>query len=105
MIYYKYVDISENLPTEMLEFIKNDKYILYYDNIIGFISGKKNNPLESVWLYKTKNPYSNLENLIQSESNKLLPQKYQEKLIILFYDKKLNNIELESLTFNINNSA
>lgn len=36
-------------------------------------------------MYKTKDPYKNLENLLQSESNKLLPQKYQEKLIMIFY--------------------
>jgi len=87
MIYYTYLDISDNIPENIKDIINKDKNIIFYENIIGFISGKKNNPLESVWLYKTKDPYSNLENLLQSESNKLLPQKYQEKLLILFYDK------------------
>jgi len=87
MIYYTYLDISDNIPENIMNIVNKDKKIIYYENIIGFISGKKNNPLESVWLYKTKNPYSNLENLLQSESNKLLPQKYQEKLIMLLYDE------------------
>ncbi len=86
MIYYTYLDISDTISENIQNIINKDKNILYYESIIGFISGKKNNPLESVWLYKTKNPYSNLENLLQSESNKLLPQKYQEKFVILFYN-------------------
>ena len=95
MIYYTYLDISESITQNIQNDINNDKNILYYENIIGFISGKKNNPLESVWLYKTKNPYSNLENLLQSESNKLLPQKYQEKFIVLFYNKLLSHDEIK----------
>lgn len=87
MIYYNYLDITDDIPENIKKIIDTDKNILYYESIIGFISGKKNNPLETVWLYKTKNPYSDLENLLQSESNKLLPQKYQEKLIILFYSE------------------
>lgn len=102
MIYCAYIDINDTLSENILNLIKYDNNILYYENVIGFISGKKNNPLESVWLYKTKNPYTNLENLIQSDSNKLLPQKYQEKLIILFYNKKITNDELENLLSKIN---
>jgi len=85
MLYYNYIETNENININLKKFIDSDENILYFENIIGFISGKKSNPLESVLLYKTKDPYKNLENLLQSESNKLLPQKYQEKLIMIFY--------------------
>jgi HD superfamily phosphohydrolase len=91
MIYSDYIEPNEEIDEKIKKLIDEDKNILYYENTIGFISGKKNNPLENVILYKTKDPYSNLENLLESDSNKLLPQKYQEKLIMLFRKNNIND--------------
>jgi HD superfamily phosphohydrolase len=99
MLYYNYIEPTENININLKNFIESDPHILYFENIIGFISGKKSNPLESVFLYKTKDPYKNLDNLLESDSNKLLPQKYQEKLIMIFYKdvnitcEKINEIK------------
>ena len=90
MLYYNYIDNNDNISKNLKKFIDDNNDILYYESIIGFISGKKCNPLEKVFLYNTKDPYKNLENLLQSESNKLLPQKYQEKLIMIFYNNDSN---------------
>lgn len=91
MLYYNYIDNNDDLNINLKNFIESTNKILFYESIIGFISGKKNNPLESVFLYNTKKPYVNLENLLQNDSNKLLPQKYQEKLIMIFYNDFLNS--------------
>lgn len=95
MLYYNYIEPNENINLNLKKIIESDPQLLYFENIIGFISGKKNNPLESVFLYKTKDPYKNLDNLLESDSNKLLPQKYQEKLIMIFY--KDVNINFEKI--------
>ena len=89
MIYCTYINSNDNIPDEIQEIIRTNSNIIYYENTIGFISGRKKNPLEYVLLYETKNPYNKLENLLQSESNKLLPQNYQEKLIMLFNKNNL----------------
>ena len=97
VIYSTYINPDEKLSDELLEYINDDKDIIFFSSIIGFISGKKRNPLESILLYKTKNPYGGVENLLQSDSNRLMPQNYQEKLIMLFHKEKkilLDNIKL-----------
>jgi HD superfamily phosphohydrolase len=94
LIFYTYLEPSETITNILHKYIdenknnNNDNDIIYFENIIGFISGKKKNPLENVVLYETKNPYNKLTNLLQSESNKLLPQNYQEKLVMLFSKEK-----------------
>jgi HD superfamily phosphohydrolase len=85
LIYNIYLDINDNLSSEIKEYINSNNKIIYFENIIGFISGKKNNPLDNVYLYGTKDPYNELSILSKSDSNKLLPNKYQEKIILIYY--------------------
>ena len=59
--------------------IKNNDKIIKFESVIGFISGKKNNPLNSVYLYNSKDPYNNLQILTDSDTARLLPSHYQEK--------------------------
>jgi HD superfamily phosphohydrolase len=87
MIYCTYIEVEDKLPEDLIKLINNE-HIIYYENTIGFISGKKRNPLEYVYLYETKDPYNKISNLLQSDSNKLLPRNYQEKLIMLFHKEK-----------------
>jgi len=98
LIYNTYLDINDNLSYDIKNYIDSDNKIIYFENIIGFISGKKNNPLDNVYLYGTKDPYNELSILSKSDSNKLLPNKYQEKIVLIFYidshDKeKINKIQ------------
>lgn len=88
LIYHTYIEPTETLTDILKKYIGLDTDIIYFENTIGFISGKKKNPLEYVFLYETKNPYEKLSNLLQSESNKLLPRNYQEKLVMLFSKEK-----------------
>jgi len=82
--YHTYIEPNETITNILHTYINKDENIIYFENIIGFISGKKKNPLEYVYLYETKDPYNKLSTLLESESNKLLPQHYQEKLIMIF---------------------
>ena len=88
LIYHTYIEPTETLTDILKKYIGLNTDIIYFENTIGFISGKKKNPLEYVLLYETKNPYEKLSNLLQSESNKLLPRNYQEKLVMLFSKEK-----------------
>lgn len=95
MIYHNYVDINEK--DEIYDKISSSDEIVKFESIIGFISGKKSNPLESVYLYNSKDPYKSLQVLSNSDSTRLLPNKYQEKLLMIFYKDKNNNEEIKKL--------
>jgi len=95
MVYYNYIDCS-NTTDKFYNFkqdICDDNDLVLFESVIGFISGKKKNPLESVYLYQSKNPYQNLEILTNTNVERLLPNKYQEKILIIFYKHK-NNFEI-----------
>jgi HD superfamily phosphohydrolase len=83
LIYSKTYDFIEdiNFDKEIQNF-NNNKYIKF-ESIIGYISGKKSNPLDSVYLYNPKN-HNFIELLTKSDSNTLLPHKYQEKIVMIF---------------------
>jgi len=96
MIYCNYVD--PNLTDDKFYNLQlEDSNIIKFESIIGFISGKKNNPLDSVYLYKAKDPYNSLEILTHTESARLLPSKYQEKLVMIFYKDTTNIDKIEEL--------
>jgi HD superfamily phosphohydrolase len=85
LIYYNYIDIDELDKT--FEETNETDTVKKYQSIIGFISGKKGNPLESVYLYNSKDPYNSIKILTNSDSVRLLPNKYQEKLLMVFNKK------------------
>ena len=97
MIYSTFIDPTETLSINQQQIINSDTNIIYFENIIGFISEDKKDLFKKVLLYKQKDPYNNLENLLQSDSNRFLPQKYQEKLIILFYKDNSDKQKIEEL--------
>lgn len=60
---------------------------------IGFVSGKKHNPLDNIYLYKKKDP-TVCFTINQNKISYLIPKKYQEHIYLIFmYDK---NLELEA---------
>jgi len=95
LIYHNYIDI--NSSDEKYEKTVENENLIKFESVIGFISGKKTNPLESVYLYNSKDPYKYIEILAKSDSARLLPNKYQEKLLMIFYKDKDNNEEIERL--------
>jgi hypothetical protein len=101
LIYYNYIDMNEEDSKYYETLYKtigiSENDIIKYESVIGFISGNKNNPLDSVYLYKSKNPYNDLEILTNTDSARLLPNKYQEKLLMIFYKDKHNINILDKL--------
>jgi len=101
LVYHNYVDINETDEIYDKTTCYND--IVKFESIIGFISGKKSNPLESVYLYNSKEPYKLLQVLSNSDSARLLPNKYQEKLLMIFCKNKNHEEEIKKIidTFNL----
>lgn len=60
-------------------------YILH-KTTIGYITGKKQNPLENIFLYSTKDDKT--IKLLDSNLTKLIPDNFQETLIMIFYKNK-----------------
>lgn len=85
LIYHNYIDVNST-DNKYEKFVENDD-IVKFENTIGFITGKKNNPLDFVYLYNAKNPYNTIEILSKSDSACLLSSKYQEKLVMVFCKK------------------
>jgi HD superfamily phosphohydrolase len=72
-----------------------DKYIIHQSNI-GYISGNKKNPLDNIFLYSTKD--DKIIKLLDSDLTKLIPENFQETVIMIFYkdkDEKVNEIKKE----------
>ena len=87
----KYVNFKEKL----IEYCKTDKLmneyylnIIIHQNRIGYVSGNKKNPLDNIYVYKSKN-LSHGEFLPQKinkqTSSIIVPEIYQEHVIMLFY--------------------
>ncbi len=97
LVYHNYIDmdaIDEKFNGDLYKTTGIESSdIVKHENIIGFISGKKSNPLENVYLYNSKDPYRFIELLSESDSTRLMPNKYQEKLVMIFYKHKNETIE------------
>jgi|SaaInlStandDraft_4_1057021.scaffolds.fasta_scaffold02926_3 HD superfamily phosphohydrolase len=87
-----------------------DKYIdMLYDkddiicvqNKIGFVSGNKPNPLDSIYLYTTKNITKStkltLDKQYKNDITMLTPQLYQEHLTLIYYEHKHNTSRIKEL--------
>jgi HD superfamily phosphohydrolase len=87
----KHFKIEDFIKDEQL--LEKDKLILH-QSTIGYISGNKNNPLENIYLYSTKD--DKVIKLLDSNLTKLMPQDFQETVIMIFCkdkkDKKNINI-------------
>jgi HD superfamily phosphohydrolase len=66
------------------------KFILHQSNI-GYISGNKGNPLDNIFLYSTKN--DDIVKLLDSDLTKLMPDNFQETVIMIFYTEKDENVD------------
>jgi HD superfamily phosphohydrolase len=88
-------------PSKYFENFDDRDKILFFQNKIGFVSGNKPNPLDSIYVYKTK--YSNVSTkLIAHKKNKeeitlLMPKIYQEYIITIYYKDKHNKKRINEL--------
>lgn len=93
---------------DLSEFIKAEpdaENIIVFQNKIGFISGNKNNPLDHIYCYKTKNAIDGqlVAHKLQIEDvTKLLSKNYQEHITIIFYKDKYNYDRIKKLRDSFN---
>ena len=59
--------------------------IKIHKHIIGFVSGKKSNPLENIWLYTNSNPTVKYK-LNAKDSSFLIPDNYQETILRIYVE-------------------
>ena len=93
MIFHAVSKTKLNLEEYFKDFDDKDN-ILFFQNKVGFVSGNKPNPLDSILLYKTKN-YNKSTKLIGHKKNKeeitlMIPNIYQEYIITVYYKNKFN---------------
>lgn len=103
---YAFVD-SHSSPTKinMDDFVKKDDpdkdNIIIFQTKVGFVSGNKSNPLDNIYVYKTKDIHN--ENIIKAYKSKktdittLMPTNYQEYITIIFYKDKYNRNKINEL--------
>jgi HD superfamily phosphohydrolase len=99
------IDIDNYLESLCLP--DKDK-IIVFQNKIGFVSGNKPNPLDSIFVFKTKDSTKIAGKLEAFKKNKnnvtaLMPQMYQEYIITLYYADKTNVARINELRTLIEN--
>jgi HD superfamily phosphohydrolase len=105
---YQFIDciISREKNVKLNDFLVslNDKKIIVFETKLGFVSGDKLNPLDSIYVYNTKNT----NNIISIKKNKnnitaLIPEVYQEYIQMIFYNEKktYNNVNINKYMFYI----
>lgn len=95
MIYHSNSKDKINV-SQYIENLEDKENILCYQNKIGFVSGDKPNPLDSVLFYKTKN-VSTVYKKNKEDISLLLPQQYQEYIITFYYKDKNNKKRITEL--------
>jgi len=69
--------------------------ILVYKNKVGYVSGNKENPMNNIFTYKTKDLHNGFEYLKATKCcndtfTKLVPASYQEIITMIFYKNKFD---------------
>ena len=86
----KIYKIEDFIKEEFLE--EKDNFILH-QSVIGYISGNKKNPLHNINVYSTKD--DSIVKLLDSNLTKLMPQNFQETVLMIFYKDK--NIDIREI--------
>jgi len=77
-----------------LDLLDKDNFLIFQRKI-GFVSGNKPNPLDSIYVYKTKKPDEIFGKLNVSKKSiidlsTLMPNGYQEYLLMIYYKEKVD---------------
>jgi HD superfamily phosphohydrolase len=101
VIYHFVAKDKLNFDSILSEFPDKDD-ILVFQNKIGFVSGNKPNPLDSIYVYKTKDSNKIACELKTYRKKKekitiLMPSVYQECIITLYYKNKFNTTRIKEL--------
>jgi hypothetical protein len=66
--------------------------VLIFRNRVGYVSGNKENPLDNIYIYRTKDMYAadrpTAIKYDKGEITKLMPPMHQECITVIFYKKK-----------------
>lgn len=81
--------------------------LLVYKNKVGYVSGNKENPMNNVYTYKTKDLHAGFENLKYTKCcndtfTKLVPASYQEIITMIFYKNKADSDTIQKLKYKNN---
>lgn len=91
------IDITEYINT-----FSDSNNIIIFQNKVGFVSGNKTNPFDSIYVYKTKDS-SKIAGKITAfkkdihDLTILLPKLYQEYIVIFYYKDKKNITRITEL--------
>ena len=87
---------------QLLENIHDKDKIIVFQTKIGFVSGNKPNPLDSIFVYKTKDSTKiagKLEAFKKDKNNvtALVPKTYQEYIVTIYYTDKTDVVRINEL--------
>jgi len=87
---------------QLLENMHDKDKIIVFQTKIGFVSGNKSNPLDSIFVYKTKDSTKisgKLEAFKKDKNNvtALVPKTYQEHIVTIYYTDKTDVVRINEL--------
>jgi hypothetical protein len=79
----------------------NDPNLIIYQTKVGFVSGNKSNPLDDIYVYKTKDSGKSVK-IEATKKNKeditaMMPSTYQEYVTMVFYKIKSDVIRINDI--------
>ena len=95
-----------NITKKDFKIDKISSDILIYNNVIGYVSGNKSNPLDNIYVFNTKTKEINSSQEMKiikrkiniNENRLLLSSCIQEHLTMIFYKKKKNVVVKKMIT-------
>lgn len=95
-----YNGMDDKKQIDKIKLLSDDNIVLSYVKL-GFVSGNKQNPLDSIYTYKTKETQLlNDINSFKKDKNDLsilCPSQYQENILMIFYKDKTNIEKINKL--------
>lgn len=101
-VIYNFVSKDKINYDEIISKFEDRDKILIFQNKVGFVSGNKPNPLDSIYVYKTKDSTTIAGKLQTFKKNKenitiLMPSVYQEYIVTIYYKDKENTERIKEL--------
>ena len=103
--FYGFVD-SHITPTKFdttrfVASLGHDPNLIIYQTKVGFVSGNKSNPLDDIYVYKTKDSGKSVK-IEATKKNKeditaMMPSTYQEHVTMVFYKNKYDVIRINDI--------
>jgi HD superfamily phosphohydrolase len=93
---YKHIDTvvsKEKIDDSTFSYLSKKYDLLMYHNKIGYVTGKKHNPLDNIYMYDTREYAETCENIHltmtckkidKKDHNTLLPENFQEHIFMIF---------------------